>query len=108
MVSSGTLHDRFEVQAATITRDAHGQAVETYSTVGRRWGKLQPLRGMEIFEAQKSEPRTTHRIIMRHFPGLTSQHRLKFGTRIFHLTYVPETNSRQRIEQLMAMEAGNG
>jgi SPP1 family predicted phage head-tail adaptor len=73
---SGKLRRRIEIQEATETRDSHGGVIRSWSTVDTRWGSVEPLRGRELFEAQQVAPRVSVRVRMRHYPGLTTAHRL--------------------------------
>jgi SPP1 family predicted phage head-tail adaptor len=103
-MNSGQLRHRIEIQGKTETRDARGGVVETWATIGLRWGSVEPLRPRELFQAQQVDARVSHRIIMRHYPGLTDQHRIRYGTRIFHLMSPINSQERQRVTELMAME----
>jgi SPP1 family predicted phage head-tail adaptor len=103
-VQSGQLRQRIEIQAKVETRDTRGGVIETWSTVGLRWASIEPLRPRELFQAQQVDARVSHRVIMRHYDGLTDEHRLKLGMRIFHLMSPLNINERRRVTELMAME----
>ena len=108
MASSGRFRDLFDIQEPTYTRDAHGQAQVTYTRVAQRWGRVLPLRATEIFQAEQSESRATHQIVLRRYDGLTSEYRLVRGSRVFNITGIPDAGNYQRTMNILATEAPNG
>lgn len=104
-MNAGRLHHQLTIQAATETRDAHGQAVRTWAAVATVWGRVEPLRGRELFQAQQAEARVDTRITIRRYAGLTSHHRILFGTRTFELVTVPDAGIRTPSMELLAIEA---
>jgi SPP1 family predicted phage head-tail adaptor len=103
-MNSGQLRHRIEIQAKQESRDSRGGVVESWNTVGLRWASIEPLRPRELFQAQQVNARVSHRILMRHYAGLTDQHRLRLGSRIFHLMSPLNINERRRMSELLAME----
>lgn len=93
---AGLLRHRIEVQAATEAEDVHGGHSETWIPADTIWGSIEPLKGEELLEAQAVDVRVTHRVRMRYQPsgGLTAKKRLKFGTRIFNIISVLNTEER--------------
>ena len=85
MIRAGELTHRLEIQQATETQNDHGETVETWATVAERWGSVEPLSGRELMEAQQVRPEITHRVRLRYYEGLTSSHRFKHGTRVYHI-----------------------
>lgn len=73
---AGPLRHRVQIQAITHTRDAHGGNTQSFATADTVWAAVEPLSGRELFEAQQVHARTTVRIRMRKYPGLTTKHRL--------------------------------
>lgn len=104
-MSAGKLRDRLTIERASETgRDEHGKTIVKWSALATVWGRISPLSGKELFEAQQTEARTNTRILIRRYAGLTSRDRIRFGTRIFNLTYVPDEGLRQPAVALMAVE----
>lgn len=103
-MNAGQLRQRVSIQAKTETRDTRGGVVEHWTTVGYRWAHIEPLRPREVFQAQQVDARVSHRVIMRYYRGLTDQHRLVFTDRVFHLLSPINTNERQQMTELLAME----
>ena len=103
-MQAGKLRKRIEIQSAIETRDAHGGVSRTWSTDVTRWASVEPLRMRETFEGQQIDARLTHFIRLRYISGLTDRHRLKFGSRIFHIHSVKNIEERDRETQVLAME----
>lgn len=93
---AGPLRDRIEIQAPTSTRDAGGALVVTYATEATRWGRVEPLSSRERLIAAQSQTRTTLRIYLRFYDGLTTRHRLKKGSRTFGIVGVTQPDDRKR------------
>lgn len=103
-MQAGNLRHRITIQTATETKDAHGGVVRAWANTATRWGSIEPLRMREMFEGQQIEPRLSHRIILRHYPGLTSAHRLTHASRTFHIHSVRNFDERDRTHEVLAME----
>lgn len=73
---SGQLRHRVQIQTVTQTRDAHGGNTEGWATTDTVWAAVEPLSGHELYVAQQVHARTTVRIRMRRWAGLTTRHRL--------------------------------
>lgn len=73
---AGRLRQRVQIQERAETRDEHGGTEPNWNTIATVWASVEPLRGRELFEAQQLKERTTMRVRMRHYPALTTKHRL--------------------------------
>lgn len=101
---AGRLRHRLEIQAATEARDAAGGVTRTWATEATVWGAVEPFRGREVFEAGQVESEATHRIIVRYRGNLTSDKRIKFGTRVFNIDFVANRDERNREIEILAVE----
>lgn len=78
-VGTSTIADlstRVTVQVRTMAADEYGQPVPTWTTVRTVWAKVEFLSGTKVFG---EPPESTHAVVLRHFDGLTTQHRLLIG-----------------------------
>ena len=78
-VGTSTIADlstRVTVQVRANAVDEYGQPVATWTTVRTVWAKVVFLSGTKVFG---EPPESTHSVILRHFDGLTTQHRLLIG-----------------------------
>lgn len=104
MIAAGQLRHRITVEAFTETPRADGGIDEAWTNVGQRWASIEPLNGKEFMEAQQLGSEVTHRVKLRHFPGLTPKHRLTFGTRTFNIVSVLNLDERSIVAELMCKE----
>lgn len=77
---AGRYRQRVQIQAPTETRGTSGKVTRSWSTLATVWAQVEPLRGVELFEAQKVNARITHVVRMRPYAGLTARHRLVLVT----------------------------
>ena len=75
IIDPGRFRRRIEIHTNTPTEDDTGQEVSGFALTTTVWGAVDPIRGMERFEAQKVTPLVTHRITILDY-ALTNQHRL--------------------------------
>lgn len=93
----GKLRNELTIEEWGHTTEEDGTWTETWCDRGTVWGSITPLMGRELYAAQQVTPTTTHKVWMRYWPGLTAEHRLRFGTRIFQLE-APPVNPEERNE----------
>jgi SPP1 family predicted phage head-tail adaptor len=103
-MNAGQLRHRVAIQTKTETRSARGGVVESWATAATRWGSIEPLRMREVFEAQQVDARLSHRVILRHYAGLTTQHRLTHAGRTFHIHAVRNLDERDVLTEVLCME----
>jgi len=94
MMKAGELTHRIEIQAIGTTRGAAGEVVDTWSTEtnGTVWASIKPGSGREFFNAKQINAELTHIIKMRYYSGLTPAKRILFGTRIFNIEDIRNTD----------------
>lgn len=100
----GKMRTAIAIQERIETRDTFGGPTLTWSTVATRWGRVEPLSGRELWQAQAARPDVSHRITLRHYDGLTPRHRLLVGSRVFNIESVLNIEEKGRVSQVMAKE----
>jgi SPP1 family predicted phage head-tail adaptor len=105
---SGQLRHTVQIQAVTLTDDGMGSPTESWATVpgGTVRAEIWTLKGDERMTADSLGASVTHRVRMRFFPGLTTAHRLLFGTRIFRIRFVNDVDQRGKQHVLDCVEVG--
>ncbi len=103
-MQSGKLRHQIQIHVKTETRGASGGVIKTPARIGKVWASIAPLRTSETFAAQAVQSTVTHRITIRHFEGLTTDHRIVFGTRNFEINSVRNIDERNRMMEVMAVE----
>lgn len=76
---------RVTIQQVTEASDGQGGQTETWADVATVWASINPMSDYEKFQAQQLQTNTTHKLTIRYRTGLTTKHRVLFGTRIFNI-----------------------
>lgn len=85
---AGKLRHRVSIQAVTHVQDSYGDALQTWTTVATRWASIEPAGGRETYEADQQRPDVSGLVTMRPYAGLTTRHRLLFGSRVLNVESV--------------------
>lgn len=75
-IDPGRFRRRIEIHANTPVEDDTGQKKSGFALATTVWGAVDPIRGMERFEAQQVKSMVTHRITIRDY-SLTPEDLLK-------------------------------
>lgn len=102
---SGKLRHRLELQENTPTRNAVGEEVDSWATIEKFWGNIEPLAGTELLHAQQTAAEVSHRISRRYASGVTPGHRILHGERVFDINAVINVEERGRELLLFCKEA---
>lgn len=99
------MRERIEIQSRTLSADSFGGQTATWSTAATVWGKVEPLSGREMWQAQQVRPDVSHKVTIRHYSGLTPKHRLLVDSaRVFSIEAVLDIEDRHRQMVLMCKE----
>lgn len=101
---AGQLRHRVTIQRATVTRDSHGQETRAFAKLASRWANIQPIRAREIVDGGATEQDVTHKVTLRHFPGLLPTDRFLHGGRTFAIQSVINPGERNVMTELLATE----
>ena len=75
-IDPGKFRRRIEIHTNTPTQDDTGQTVNVFGLATTVWGSVEPIRGLERFEALQVKSMVTHRITIRDY-ALTPEDLLK-------------------------------
>jgi len=98
------LRHRVTIEEVTRSGDDQGGFTETWTGRNTVWAGVEPLRGQERFEAQKINPKTTHKVILRYLEGLTPVMRVRFGDRIFNVEEIINPSEKNESMELRCSE----
>ena len=105
-MQAGNLRHRVTIQQVTETRDDMGGVTQTWSTFAANLhAEIAPLSGRELLLARQVNAETTHRIRLRYRAGITPKMRVLFGSRIFAIESVLDTEERGIEVVLLCREA---
>ncbi len=84
---TGKLTQRVTLQEATWEQSESGAEESTWADVsgGTLWASVLPLSGNELVQAQQVVADVTIKVVTRFYPGITTQHRWRFGTRYLNI-----------------------
>lgn len=103
-IRASELRHKVELQRATQATGTLGQASRTWSRLDDVWAKIETLTGREAEQARKTFADAKIKITMRYYAGLTSEDRVRFGTRIFPIGLVDNVEERNREHVLYCTE----
>lgn len=99
MPQVGELKHTIAIKSATPSRSATGGESQAWTTtVATCRAKIEPLRGEESLSAGIQDASVTHRVWIWYRSGITTKHRIYFGSRIFEI--LQATNFREESEWL--------
>ena len=104
-VRAGSLRHKITFEKVTRTSDGMGGWTEAWATDRKAWAAIWPLRGQEQFEAMKLEEKVTHRVRIRYWSGLTTEHRIKdHENKYYEIRNILDADHRHIYQDLMCEE----
>ena len=106
-MKAGTLRHRITIQTRTETQDAVGGYSESWATLtgnGSVPAAIWPVKSVEASDAMKLENQVTHQIRIRYRSGITTKHRIIFGSRTFSIVSIKNWEERNIYLDLMTTE----
>jgi len=104
---AGNLRHRIAIQTETSTPDGLGGFTLSWSDIPGMSAvpaAIWPLSAKESLDAMKLELTVTHKIRIRYRSGITAKNRIKFGTRIFNIISLINSDERNKMLDLLAIE----
>ena len=106
-MQAGRLRNRITIQQRATTQDSAGEPSNTWTTFATVWASVEPIRGREFFEAQKTSSSVTNRIIIRYSSTVASvapKMRVNFGSKYYDIEAVLNLEERDKEIHLMCAE----
>lgn len=94
MIEPGKLRERVTVQIASGTTNALGETVLTWANSTAVWASVEGVSAREALAAGQQDVTITHRVRLRHLPGLTQQMRLEWRSRTLNIVSLLEYGNR--------------
>ena len=101
---AGSLRHRITIQEQTETVDAIGGYSASWSDYHECWAAVWPIKSVETSDAMKLENQITHQIRIRYVSGITTKHRIIFGSRTFQIVSARNWEERNIYIDLMTTE----
>jgi len=104
MVRIGQLRHRITIQRPAVSSDGMGGGPQTWTDVATAWAGIEPLRGSSFWQAQQTQAKTTHTVTIRYRPGITTDCRVIFSSRIFQIDAIQNPAESNRYLILLCSE----
>ncbi len=105
MMRAGPLRARITIEAPVETQARDGSMTTAWETFAIPWASVEPLIGREYFAREREQASVSHKIRMRHIPGITHKMRVAWGTRLFEIESVLNVGERDQEIVLMCSES---
>jgi SPP1 family predicted phage head-tail adaptor len=105
-IGAGELRHKLTLQRCATTQGPAGKPIYTYTTVGAYRANVEPLTGLELFNARQLKATITHKITMRVIGEVLPSDRFLFEStgRVFNVNFVFRESEVQRLYKIMATE----
>lgn len=100
----GEMSKRITIQAISQASDGQGGFADSWATYLQSWAKMEQLSQREAYYAQQMESPAQYRFTMRYRAGITTKHRILYGSRTFNITRVNNINEEDALIELLATE----
>lgn len=101
------LRHRVTLQERVVTKNNRGADTIAWADVATVYAEIRSIAGREETANDQVTPTAAHNITIRYRAGITPQHRIKWGERIFGISEVAERDNRMRTLVLTCSELVN-
>lgn len=92
----GKLRHRVIVQAKSLAVGDYGDKQETWATWRRPWANIAPIPASERLISDRATETATHTVTVDYLEGLTADHRILHGSRVFNIHGIAIVDERRR------------
>lgn len=101
---AGDLDQQIIIQIAAISRGGSGEQIQTWQTWRTVWASIQTTGGNEHFYNPQLVAESTHKILIRHLAGVTTDMRIVWKGRTLDIVYIDPSRQRQGEMYLLCKE----
>ena len=94
MIDPGKLRERVTVQIASGSTNTLGETVLTWNNSTAVWASVEGVSAREALAAGQQDTTITHRVRLRHLPGLTQQMRFSWRSSTLNIVSLLEYGNR--------------
>lgn len=92
----GKLRHRVIIQARTDTANAYGEKVPSWATWRTPWVNISLANPSERVNSERATETGNVVITLDYLSGLTADHRILYGSRVFHIHGIVNVDERNR------------
>ena len=100
MIDAGKLRERVTVQIASGSTNTMGETVLAWSNSTSVWASVEGVSARESLTNAQQEIAVTHRVRLRHLPGLTQNMRFAWRNRTLEIVSLLEHGNRSEHEAI--------
>jgi SPP1 family predicted phage head-tail adaptor len=103
--AGGLLDRRVTIQSPSITQNALGEAVTTWTPYATVWASIEPISGREFWAMQQVHSQVTVRIRIRYLAGALPKMRVTSGgSKVYNIEAIINPQDRNGHLELMCSE----
>lgn len=95
---SGDMDRKIIIQSRTLSKNASGEAEETWATFATVWAQKLDFAGKEYFAAKQVNSEVSTKFKIRWLSGLKMEMRISFDSIIYDIQSIAELGRREGIE----------
>lgn len=88
----------------SVETNDYGEVIDQWDDITTTRAAIYPISGKEFFSAEKINSKVTHKVNVRYLPNITTDMRVKFGERFFHIESAINFQEKNCILQLLCKE----
>lgn len=93
-----------QLQQPTISRDAYGGAVKSFTTAQTVWAAIEPLSGREFIAISQTQNEARVRIVIRYHSSIDTDWRVVKGSKTYTIHEIQDHDDRHTHMTLMCSE----
>jgi SPP1 family predicted phage head-tail adaptor len=83
IINAGKYRSIITIQQKNQTKDSFGQKSDVWNDFLKCRASISPISGKDYFSADVIQSETSHRVLMRYYPGITPDMRINYNGRTF-------------------------
>ena len=104
MINVGRLRNRINVLTWTEGENELGQDTTILKIIKTTWAEIHLLKSREYIEANMLKNKTTYKITLRWFDGLTEEMFIEYGKKLFSITSICDMEMKHKYYELICEE----
>ena len=104
MIDAGKLRHRITFKRLERVDDAAGGSATQFVDFSTVWSNVEPISTRERFQYEAAQNTVTHRITIRHLPGIADDMRIFYGSREFHIVGIRNLHEIDALIEIVAEE----
>jgi SPP1 family predicted phage head-tail adaptor len=103
-INPGEFRHSITFQKKSGEQNDYGEVINQWEDVTTTRASIYPISGKEFFSAEKINSEVTHKVNLRYLPNITTDMRVKFRERSFHIESAINFQEKNSILQLLCKE----